>query len=162
VRVGVRLAAALITLACLLFVDGASKGWAATELRARGPRTVAAGQVRLRYHENPGFAFGLGGRRPAALTAYSVAMAAVLLALLVRHLLRRGGFLVGAGLVGLLAGTVGNLRDRLLRGHVVDFIDWMSWPLFNVADACLALGLALCLAGLTLTAVRGGARAAVA
>jgi signal peptidase II len=155
VRAALRLAAALLTLALLLMVDGTSKRWAATELRARGPRTIAGGHIRLRYHENPGFAFGLGGgRRPAALTVTSAAMAAALLGLLVHRLLRPRGLLLTAGLLALLAGTLGNLRDRLERGQVVDFIDYARWPLFNVADVCLAVGISLSLAGLALNAWR--------
>jgi signal peptidase II len=155
VRGALRLTAALLTLAGLLVVDGASKRWAATELRARGPRTVAAGHIRLRYHENPGFAFGLGGgRRPAALTVTSAATAALLLGLLVHRLLRRQGAVLAAGLLVLLAGILGNLRDRLERGHVIDFIDYARWPLFNVADVCLAVGISLSVAGLALGAWR--------
>jgi signal peptidase II len=155
VGAALRLAAALLAVALLLMVDGASKRWAAGELRARGPRTIAGGHIRLRYHENPGFAFGLGGgRRPAVLTVTSAVMAAVLLGLLAERLLRPRGPLLTAGLLALLAGTLGNLRDRLERGHVVDFIDYARWPLFNVADVCLALGISLSLAGLALTAWR--------
>jgi signal peptidase II len=150
VRATLRVLIALASVALLLVVDGASKSWAATELRARGPRTVAGGLLRLRYHENPGFAFGLGGRRPAALTVTSALMATVLLGLL----LRPRPPLMTAGLAGLLAGTAGNLRDRIERGHVVDFIERGRWPLFNVADACLAVGMALCLVGLVLKAKR--------
>jgi signal peptidase II len=145
----------VLTLGLLLMLDGASKRWAATDLRPRGPRTVAGGHIRLRYHENPGFAFGLGGgRRPAALTVTSAAVAAMLLGLLMHRLIRRDSALLVTGLLALVAGTVGNLRDRLERGYVVDFIDYARWPLFNVADICLAVGMVLCAAGLTLTAWR--------
>jgi signal peptidase II len=158
-----RLAAALLAVALLLVADGASKRWAASELRARGPRTVAGGHLRLRYHENPGFAFGLwrGERRPVGFTVSSAVVAAVLLGLLVRQTLHSGagGFWPTAGLAALLAGTLGNLRDRLERGHVVDFIDCSAngvvrWPLFNVADGCLGVGLAVCLTWLAVAALR--------
>jgi len=165
-RVAARVAAALLALALLVAVDAASKTWAATELRARGPRTVAGGQVRLRYHQNPGVAFGLlgGERRPAALVAASVLMAAALLGGLV-HLLwrpRPGALLLVLGLVPLIAGTLGNVRDRLVRGHVVDFIEYGGrWPIFNVADACLVAGTALCLFGLGRVWLAGPSRVAV-
>jgi signal peptidase II len=157
-----RLAAALLAVALLLVADGASKRWAATELRARGPRTVAGGHLRLRYHENPGFAFGLwrGERRPVGFMVSSALVAAVLLGLLARQTLRAraGGWWLTAGLAALLAGTFGNLRDRLERGYVVDFIDCSGWPLFNVADGCLCVGLALCLTWLAVAAPRARAR----
>ena len=49
-------------------------------------------------------------------------------------------------------GALGNFLDRLVRGYVIDFIDWhwrnqpgMRWPTFNVADAAICVGVALML-----------------
>jgi len=39
-----------------------------------------------------------------------------------------------------LAGTIGNLVDRVFRKFVIDFIDFNFWPAFNVADACISVG----------------------
>ena len=39
-----------------------------------------------------------------------------------------------------LAGTIGNLIDRVFRKFVVDFFDFGWWPAFNVADACITVG----------------------
>jgi signal peptidase II len=44
----------------------------------------------------------------------------------------------------LLAGVAGNLTDRILHGHVVDFLDFIlpwygHWPAFNVADSCICV-----------------------
>lgn len=51
----------------------------------------------------------------------------------------------------ILAGALGNLSDRLLRGYVIDFLDvyvkrW-HWPFFNVADSCITIGALLLIAG---------------
>ncbi|NQU98720.1 signal peptidase II [Candidatus Woesearchaeota archaeon] len=40
----------------------------------------------------------------------------------------------------LLTGVVGNLIDRVFRGHVIDFIDFKFWPVFNFADAFITIG----------------------
>lgn len=40
----------------------------------------------------------------------------------------------------IIAGAAGNLIDRLFLGSVTDFIDFMIWPAFNVADAALTIG----------------------
>lgn len=49
----------------------------------------------------------------------------------------------------ILGGAVGNLADRLMYGHVRDFLDFhvggWHWPAFNVADSALTVGLALLL-----------------
>ena len=43
-------------------------------------------------------------------------------------------------LAAILGGAVGNLLDRLRLGYVVDFLDLRVWPVFNVADSCITLG----------------------
>lgn len=39
-----------------------------------------------------------------------------------------------------LGGALGNLTDRLTRGSVVDFLDFKFWPIFNVADSAIVVG----------------------
>jgi len=40
----------------------------------------------------------------------------------------------------LLGGALGNLIDRIREGAVIDFVDPMAWPAFNLADACIVAG----------------------
>jgi len=40
-----------------------------------------------------------------------------------------------------LAGAIGNTSDRWLRGYVIDFLHLSYWPIFNVADVCVTLGI---------------------
>ena len=51
------------------------------------------------------------------------------------------------GWILLLAGIIGNVTDRILRGHVVDFLDVQigayHWPSFNVADSCICIAAGL-------------------
>lgn len=155
----VALLLALGAVGLLLLADLGTKRWAAEELRRWGPRPVVAG-LELAFRENSGAAFGLFRGQPSAvrgplLLVHSVATALVLGTLLVWRLLRRPpSRLLTAGLVALLAGTLGNLWDRATRGVVVDFIDFtghaLEWPAFNLADAYLSLGLLACVAALLL------------
>jgi signal peptidase II len=52
-----------------------------------------------------------------------------------------------AGLAMVLGGALGNLIDRLIHGHVIDFIDLyyhgLHWPTFNIADSAITLGAAV-------------------
>jgi len=50
----------------------------------------------------------------------------------------------------LLGGAVGNLIDRLMRGHVTDFVSVGSFPVFNVADASISTGVAVLFLGMLL------------
>ena len=178
-----RLLLALAAAGLLFAADAGSKGWAETELRRRGSRSLLDGHLVLRYQTNSGIAFGLfqahlHPRKRVWLITYSSAVTAGLTVLLAWRLLMvrparpgqgepegegeredqgeregqgsaRAGAPVGvAALILMLAGTVGNLRDRIARGAVIDFIDvepWRGagWPTFNLADAYLAVGVAL-------------------
>ena len=40
----------------------------------------------------------------------------------------------------ILGGAIGNLTDRIMLGHVIDFIDLRIWPVFNVADSAITIG----------------------
>ncbi len=42
-----------------------------------------------------------------------------------------------------LGGAMGNLLDRMLRGYVVDFVDIGFWPIFNIADLSIVLGVTI-------------------
>jgi signal peptidase II len=45
----------------------------------------------------------------------------------------------------LLGGALGNLADRAREGAVIDWIDPVAWPAFNLADACIVIGVVLLL-----------------
>lgn len=100
----------------------------------------------LTYTTNTGAAFGLfpdGG-------LFFVAVAFVVIAAIVfyyRHL-PDGYPLVRVALGLQLGGALGNLTDRLRQGYVIDFINFNFWPLkdwpvFNVADSAIVVGVAL-------------------
>ena len=56
-----------------------------------------------------------------------------------------------ASLALILGGAVGNVIDRLLYGHVIDFIQWhyqdWYWPAFNIADSAITAGVTLLIIG---------------
>lgn len=43
----------------------------------------------------------------------------------------------------ILAGALGNLVDRLRLGAVIDFVDFKLWPVFNIADSCISIGITI-------------------
>lgn len=143
----------LVVLALTLLVgcDHATKLGAERELRGEAPTPVVRG-VDLAYHQNHGIAFNLERVLPApGRTAVIVLGGLVALGLLGRALWRRRGqvTLEVAGYVLVLAGALGNLADRLARGYVVDFIHVHRWPVWNVADAWVVMGVgALMIAGI--------------
>ena len=97
---------------------------------------------------NRGAAFSIlsDGAGWPRLLLIGIAIAAMLLIvwLLIRH---RGEVLFCAGLTLVLGGAIGNLWDRVLHGHVVDFVllhaGGYHWPAFNLADSAITVGAAM-------------------
>jgi signal peptidase II len=52
----------------------------------------------------------------------------------------RYGRLYRISLALILAGAAGNLIDRIIFGHVIDFLDFRIWPVFNIADSAISIG----------------------
>jgi signal peptidase II len=91
---------------------------------------------------NSGFAFSLFSGRATAITVL-LCVGVVVLAVVVAQV-RTVPLAVGAGLV--LGGAVGNLSERIVGGHsgqVPDFITLDYWPTFNLADACVTVGVVI-------------------
>jgi signal peptidase II len=122
-------------------VDQATKSWALEALRD-GPIDLFW-TLRFRLAFNSGAAFSLGEGMPWLFAILAIGVVGFLVYLAGRTRLRPAAA-VALGLVA--GGAVGNLIDRLFRSHdgaVVDFIDLQWWPVFNVADSCLTVGILL-------------------
>ncbi len=119
---------------------------AVVESLALGERREVLPFLDLHYGVNDGVAFGLLSGRPSIIfPAVAVALLAVVayVALDRRPLAAAGG--------GLLAGgSVGNLFERIVYGHVTDFLRLPYWPTFNLADVFIVTGVGLLLLNLAL------------
>jgi signal peptidase II len=95
----------------------------------------------ITHTTNTGAAFGLF---PSGSDFFAVIALVVILAILIYHRqLATRQWLLRFGLGLQLGGAAGNLIDRLTRGYVVDFIYFKFWPVFNVADSCIFVGVVL-------------------
>jgi signal peptidase II len=104
------------------------------------------------YAQNRGAAWGFLARAGEQFRVpffYLVSIAAVIFIFTYYRKLAVHQRYLQIALALVLGGAVGNALDRLLRGYVIDFIDWYArdyhWPTFNVADSCISVGLALLL-----------------
>jgi signal peptidase II len=104
---------------------------------------LIGGLLHITYVRNAGAAFGLfPGRQPLFfVTAGTVIGFIILYWLRVRP--TDPWLVIGLGLE--LGGAVGNLFDRVAWGTVLDFIDVRFWPVFNVADSAIVIGLGMLL-----------------
>ena len=110
-----------------------------------------------RYTQNRGAAWGVlagAGEKFRVPFFYLVSLVAVIFIFSYYRKLSNGQRYLQVALALVLGGALGNALDRLLRGYVIDFIDWhwfdpqwmhpaLHWPTFNVADSGITIGLAL-------------------
>jgi signal peptidase II len=106
-----------------------------------GASFPAGGPFRFTHVTNTGAAFGLFAEQGSLLTL--VGLAAVLVLVWYYRSFGLESNLVRASLGLQLGGALGNLIDRLRQGYVTDFLDFRIWPVFNLADAALTMGVAL-------------------
>jgi len=112
--------------------------------------SVIPGFFRLTHVENRGAAFGLFADsasewKIAVLVLFSLVALVIVSALLWKN--SHAMTTTGVGLALILGGAIGNLWDRLVSGHVVDFllfyVGQYQWPAFNVADSAIVIGAGL-------------------
>lgn len=126
----------LVAVAVVIALDQATKRIAIASVD-RGDSVNVFFGLDITNTRNSGVAFGaLQGS--GAIVALLIACA--LLALLAYFAINAGRpwLWLPAGL--LLGGAIGNLIDRIGEGAVIDFIDPIAWPAFNLADSCIVVG----------------------
>lgn len=129
-------------------VDQASKQWILTSIPP-GSSIPVIWPLNLTLSWNEGFSFGLMSGHGELARWGLFAFALLVAGLLAVWARKATNGLAGFGLGFVLAGALGNAIDRARYGAVVDFIDvsrlgFFPW-IFNVADSCITIGVALLL-----------------
>ncbi len=144
-----------------LFLDQLTKYVIKVSMNLGESVPVLGNFFRITYVENPGMAFGVRIQNGTLFSALSIIAALLVFYYLVR--LRKGGWVLQTALSLIAAGAIGNLLDRFLYGKVVDFLDFeffdihipafnllglhfpgydmTRWPVFNVADSAVTIGM---------------------
>ena len=123
----------------VLALDQWSKRWIVLSLEQN--QSISLGVLDIRHVHNRGAAFGI---LPSGGVVFVVVAFLVLGGLVLCYpRLRCAGLSTVLSLALISGGTVGNLVDRLRFGYVVDFIDLRWWPVFNVADSAICVGVGL-------------------
>jgi signal peptidase II len=128
-------------------VDRVTKGLVNTNVPFGTEVSVIDHVVGITNVHNSGAAFGFA---PAGAAIFLIASVVVSIGLVV-YVARNPGDMRTDAILGLiLGGTLGNGFDRIAFGTVTDFINVHFWPVFNVADSAISLGVVALLAGYVL------------
>ena len=144
-----------VLAAGVLVLDQASK-WIALQSLTEGYSVEVLPFLFWTLTFNTGAAFSLFEGFGGVIAIVAIAVSVYLVVEIWRW---RDGWLEGAAYGLILAGALGNLTDRLLRGEVVDFVHvhygWFNFPVFNVADSAITIGAAAWIWLLIVDARRG-------
>ena len=137
--------------ALCVVLDQATKVWAESALQLYERIAIwPFFNLTLVYNQGAAFSFlgDASGWQRWLFVVLAVIISVVLIVWLLR--LKPGEGLVAIALSLVIGGAIGNLIDRLIYGHVIDFLDfyWQDWhwPAFNIADSCISVGVVFLLA----------------
>lgn len=130
-----------LTALLVLVLDQLSKYYVVTHFRLFESVPVIENVFHWTYILNPGAAFGLmAGNR----WIFVAIAAAVLVGIYwMRKDIMENGWWVQYGTALFAGGAIGNLIDRARQGLVIDFFDFRIWPIFNVADIAICVGVGM-------------------
>jgi signal peptidase II len=136
-----RYALLLVIALGVIVVDQAAKSLVSSSLADGRVINLLGGLIRLDYTRNSGAAFSIfrGDGSVFGLVAILVSVGI----LVYYRRAATGPLLLRMGLALVLGGALGNLIDRVRLGYVVDFIDLQWWPVFNLADSAIVVGVIL-------------------
>jgi signal peptidase II len=141
-----------LSVAALVVLDQVTKGIVARNVTLYESVPVIRGFFNITRIHNKGAIFGTFSQTNntlvfALLTAASLAALALVAVFFFKT--PASDKLMKVSLTLIMAGALGNQFDRLVRGHVIDFLDFYigqaHWPFFNAADSCITIGACLML-----------------
>lgn len=125
----------------LIALDQITKSFVIGKLSLRQSIPIIDGILHFTYVRNTGIAFSLFPRMNIVIIILST-----ITVLLLFHIYRKtspDNLLTKTSLIFIASGAIGNLIDRMQYSAVIDFIDFRIWPIFNLADAFIVIGVAV-------------------
>jgi len=126
------------TALIIILIDQLSKFFVRTNFQLNQSIPVIDNIFHLTYIQNTGAGFGILKSQALILIFISVAVIGIILYNFDKIKNNETSLQILAGFV--LGGTIGNLINRLAYGHVIDFLDFQIWPIFNFADSFVTIG----------------------
>lgn len=136
---------AIITTFSIVFIDRITKLFFSDLLAYGESLPVIRNVLHMTLVHNTGIAFGFF--KDQGIVFIVIPVIAILLLIFNVYYYRQNNealsrvYITAFSLI--LGGAIGNLIDRIVYGHVIDFIDFRIWPVFNVADSAITIGAVL-------------------
>lgn len=126
----------------IIIIDQLSKWWIIVNMELRESIPVLENVFYITSHRNPGAAWGI----LAGQMTFFYIITVIVIGIIVYYIQKyaKDSLWTGIALALVLGGAIGNFIDRLIRKEVVDFFDVYigsyNFPIFNVADSALVVG----------------------
>lgn len=131
----------LIPFLGLLIADQAVKHLIRTTMVQGQSIPIIENIFHITYIENPGAAFGILANQRMLFLILTAVIVGVMIYLYCSLSNKKSLTAISLGIV--VSGAIGNFIDRFMQGTVTDFLDFRIWPIFNIADIAICVGLAL-------------------
>lgn len=131
-----------VAVLAVVLADWFSKLWVASRMRIGESVALIDGWLYFAHRKNPGVAFSMLADLPDGWRTPLLSSASFVGVVLFTYIVATTRDLVARGAAAMvLAGAIANLGDRLVNGHVTDFVLMRYFPfVFNLADAAITLG----------------------
>src|SRR3989344_9547983 len=123
----------------VILIDQLSKFFVRANFQLNQSIPIINNIFHLTYIQNTGAGFGILKAQALILIFVSIAVIGIILYNFDKIKNKEILLQVLVGFV--LGGTIGNLIDRMAYGHVIDFLDFRIWPIFNFADSFVTIGI---------------------
>lgn len=135
----------IIGIIILILLDQITKFWAINQLAIKGSAPFINGLLGFRYTENTGAAFSILREKQLLLILLTSVIIVGLIGYLIKALRTDTHLVVKWAYMLLISGAIGNLIDRVRLNFVIDFLEFkfISFPIFNIADICVVVGVSL-------------------
>lgn len=130
-------------IAVLIGLDQLVKGWTVANIELDTVRDFVPGFMSLAYLRNYGAAYSILQNQQWFFTIVTIIVMVGLVWYFIKQI--NGSFWILFSLSLIMAGGLGNFIDRVRLGYVVDMfhLDFINFPVFNVADICLTVGVGI-------------------
>ncbi len=128
-------------IVAIVFLDQGTKYMVQNGMALGESWPVVENIFHITYSKNPGAAFGILAYQTTFFVIVTIILLVIIMFLFIK--LDARFYQVKIALALQFGGAVGNLIDRVRIGYVTDFIDFQFWPILNVADTAIVIGVGL-------------------